>query len=95
LHLKTVQTRHLHVKDDAVDRSGRYRFDEINELLARGKRIRVHPQRTHETLDGAANGFIVIHDGNKWFGLTQNQRSPCNIGIESVMLLSDCARERI
>jgi hypothetical protein len=50
----------------------RHRFDEIEELLARGKRFRIHPQRAHKPLDGTTDGFIVIDNGNKWLGRGQN-----------------------
>src|SRR6266508_3571189 len=44
LNIKSVQTRHLDIEDDAVEPLRRRRFDEVNELLARSESVRLHSQ---------------------------------------------------
>ena len=42
LHIETVEARHLHVEDDALEPFSRHGFDMVNELLARSESGGLH-----------------------------------------------------
>ena len=52
LHIKTVEARHLHVEDDALEPFKRQGFDMVNELLAEAKVVASIPnERTSRFIE--------------------------------------------
>jgi hypothetical protein len=64
--------RHLNVENNTIDIKRWHRLEYRDELLARGKGVRVHSQRANQPLYGTANGFIIVDNNDMWLGIARD-----------------------
>src|SRR5687767_4462267 len=73
LHVQTIQPWHLYVENNTVRLEGWHGLNEIGKLLARGKCVRLHSQRAHQSLNRSTDRLIVINDGDEWFSFFRDE----------------------
>ena len=86
LHLQTVKTRHLHIKDDTVDGS-RHCFHKLDKLLPGVKHLCVHPYGADKTFQSSTDRFIVIDNGDQWFVFRNNPLTQHRAGNKTTITL--------